>query len=68
MMAGCYTLDLYCENADVWPDPLHAYNEFPRTYIHELGSVCRSNARRDGWLIGDGDHQLCPRCSGKVND
>lgn len=60
MIAGCYTLDLYCDNYDCMD------KDFPHQYINELGNVCRSNARKDGWFIGK-EKQLCPKCSGKYN-
>ncbi len=61
MLAGGYTLDLYCDNQEVTD---HKYGEFPHQYVHELGSTCRRRARKDGWLIKPG-RQLCPQCSGK---
>jgi hypothetical protein len=66
MLAGCYTLDLYCDN----PNHVWEYHEFPDQYFHELGSVCRQAARKRGWkftkdrLTGDPVH-ICPKCSGK---
>jgi|OpeIllAssembly_1097287.scaffolds.fasta_scaffold00112_9 hypothetical protein len=62
MQAGCYTLDLYCDAEN----PDHQYGEFPHQFFHERGSVCRSRARRAGWILSrrpGGD--LCPKCSGK---
>jgi hypothetical protein len=79
-MVGTYTLHLYCDNYDaegtfgdykLLPGGYgrvdsngHVWNEFPHTYIHELGSKCRTSARRDGWFLGK-DKQFCPKCSGK---
>lgn len=59
--AGCYTLDLYCDETS----SSHEHNEFPHVYIHQLGSVCRSLARRDGWIIGR-SRDICPKCSKKT--
>ncbi len=61
MIAGCYTLDLYCDEES----PDHVYDEFPHQYTHEFGSTCRRKARKDGWHISK-DLQLCPKCSGIV--
>jgi hypothetical protein len=64
---GCYTLDLYCdnENAENCGDGIHGYKEFPITFTHEKGSVCRSMARKDGWILGKDGSAICPKCSGK---
>ena len=59
MNAGCYDLALYCDG----PGP-HEYDEFPKHYTDELGSVCRRRARKAGWIIGK-ERDLCPKCSGK---
>jgi hypothetical protein len=58
-----YLLDLYCdaENEE------HEFNEFPHQFFHEFGATCRANARKSGWhLSKDGEHDLCPKCSGKL--
>jgi len=78
MMAGGYTLDLYCDNKgegfyDIWKgDSLydkfgHQHNEFPHQFYNEFGSTCRRLARISGWYIGR-EKQLCPKCSGKVTN
>lgn len=68
--AGMYALDLYCDK--VGPnlpgkatDGVHKWDEFPHQYTNELGSVCRSAARRDGWIITNDGGSICPKCSGK---
>jgi hypothetical protein len=59
--AGCYALDLYCDNTS----GDHDFSEFPKQYTGELGTTCRANARKAGWIIrGDGSC-ICPKCSGK---
>ena len=67
---GCYTLHLYCDNDrrdDLRaPDGVHVWNEFPHEYTDEYGSKCRSEARRDGWILGKRGAALCPKCSGKA--
>jgi hypothetical protein len=60
-MDGSWTLKVDGEYTD---DYGHEFGEFPHTYIDELGSVCRRNARREGWLLGK-EQELCPKCSGK---
>lgn len=67
MIAGAYTLDLYCENSpENQEDGLHRYQEFPHQYIDEFGSKCRSRARAAGWkldlLTG---RAWCPKCNSK---
>ena len=57
--AGCYTLDLYCDNPDC-----DRKGFGPDQYTAETGATCRRNARQRGWLI-TADRQLCPACSGK---
>lgn len=68
MQVGCYTLDLYCDNAKQWPDDLgHDYGEFPWSYTGELGSKCRAKARKAGWkLLPDGG-AICPKCNKRSN-
>jgi len=66
VIVGCYTLELYCDNRKPYPeDEVHGYSEFPHQYTDELGSVCRRDARRDGWVLGKGGAATCPKCSGK---
>lgn len=59
--AGCYALDLYCDN----PNGEHKYGEFPHQYTAELGSECRSKARKAGWVFKRDGTCICPKCSGK---
>ncbi len=65
MWAGCYTLDLYCENYDPKNRGVHDWNEFPHQFTNELGSVCRAKARKEGWIIKKDGTAICPKCSGK---
>ena len=65
MIVGCYTLDLYCDNAGEYPDGIHEYKEFPREFTDEYGSKCRKMARKEGWTLNLKDGTaLCPKCSG----
>jgi hypothetical protein len=61
---GCYTLDLYCDNEKPG-DGVHGYEEFPHTFCHERGSVCRATARKAGWILGNDGSAICPKCSRK---
>jgi hypothetical protein len=68
--AGCYSLDLYCDNAKPplpgqATDGVHAWDEFPHQFTDELGSVCRAEARKAGWIIRMDGSCICPKCSGK---
>ena len=67
---GCYTLDLYCDMAEsvIYPDKVHEYGEFPKTYTAEFGSECRKMARKDGWIIRRDGTVICPKCSKKVRN
>lgn len=60
MMAGCYTLDLYCDadNED------HKRIEFPQQFTGWDRSEAFAAARKRGWSISP-KRQLCPLCSGK---
>lgn len=60
---GIYTLDCYCDRADA---DNHPYMEFPHQYTDELGSRCRTMARKDGWLLDFRLQKfLCPKCNPK---
>ncbi len=66
MIAGCYTLHLYCDNYDstVLGCNGHEYNEFPHQYHAELGSTCRAKARAAGWQVNyKTGEAICPRCN-----
>lgn len=63
--AGCYTLDLYCdESGFTGRDDVHAWGEFPHQFTAELGTRCRERARKAGWLIR-GSKAWCPKCNPK---
>ena len=66
MIAGCYTLDLYCDNYN--PEALacngHRFGEFPHQYHDELGSKCRAQAKADGWKVNyKTGAATCPKCN-----
>lgn len=67
MIAGCYSLDLYCENYNgkgPWPDEHgHGFDTFPKQYIDEFGSACRRMARADGWVLRQDGKAYCPTCN-----
>jgi hypothetical protein len=59
MQFGVYTLDLYCDKkVSSKHDYLH---QTPTQFISELGSVCRTLAKKAGWKINTGE-TLCPSC------
>jgi hypothetical protein len=66
VIAGCYTLHLYCENYDpnVSGCNGHRYDEFPHQFYDELGSVCRPQAKRAGWSVNyKTGRAICPKCT-----
>lgn len=79
MWAGCYSLDLYCDNADGGPghyhiqkngdlfdDAGHYVGEFPVRLTGETGSSLRRKAREWGWVIRADGSAVCPKCSGNL--
>lgn len=79
MWAGCYSLDLYCDNQGCAKEYRtdtagclvdkhgHTWGEFPHQYTGEFGADCKRRARKAGWVIKPGGVALCPKCSGKAN-
>lgn len=66
--AGCYSLDLYCDNSkNGGDDGIHRWDEFPHQYNDEFGATCRAIARKDGWVIRKDGTCICPKCSGNLN-
>lgn len=69
MIAGCYSLDLYCDNVDhkapAWPDKRgHQWGEFPHQYTGEFGADCMARAKLAGWKINrKTGAALCPNCN-----
>ncbi len=64
VIAGTYTLHLYCDNLGNFPDGTHEFREFPWEYTDEYGSNCRSRARQAGWRIDwKKGIALCPKCN-----
>lgn len=67
MIAGGYTLDLYCDKSN----ELHAYDEFPHTFISDEKNgktLCFREARKAGWKITRDRTAICPKCNGKKTD
>lgn len=70
MIVGCYSLDLYCRFTGIdnpadyraESEELHGTREFPQNYTDEYGSVCRRNARKDGWKLLRDSTAICPKC------
>lgn len=69
MIVGCYSIHLYCDNAENLHgtgDDEHDFHEFPHEFTGETRGECMKEARRRGWLINlSADKALCPKCSGK---
>jgi hypothetical protein len=66
MIAGCYSLHLYCDNYTIESVQRgeHEFEEFPHEYTDELGSKCRAEARRDGWKFNwKHGAAICPKCN-----
>lgn len=61
MIAGAYSLHLYCDNES----DDHAYKEFPHEYVDEFGSSCRRRARKAGWKLYRDGRAICPKCNMK---
>ena len=73
MIAGAYSLDLYCDNAEgSWrgrsrDDYGHVYDEFPHNFTAETRQECIKQARDNGWLVNYYKNKdLCPKCSKKA--
>lgn len=70
MIAGCYLLDLYCDNYDetVLGCKGHKFDEFPHQFTDEIGSRCRTMARKKGWRVNyKTGAATCPKCNKPPN-
>jgi hypothetical protein len=70
VIAGCYTVDLYCENADSGSPGKRgecptSWHYFPSQYTGETWGECIRQARRRGWTVTRDRLAYCPDCSGK---
>lgn len=69
MIVGCYTLDLYCDGASDCRNRKAQYDGSesmrpPARYIGETGSECRTQARKDGWLLNlKYQTAICRKCA-----
>jgi hypothetical protein len=72
MIVAGYALDLYCDNYlasrkfdnNLIDEFGHRWDAFPVQYTGELGSKCRKQARKAGWLLNFQTGQaLCPHCN-----
>ena len=70
-IVGCYSLDLYCENFDIYEREVedkfgHRYDDFPDEFTGYDRAECFRNARKAGWVINVRKHTAyCPKCSHK---
>jgi hypothetical protein len=65
MIAGCYTLDLYCDTPGC---PMGRCEDGapPFQATDEKGSTCRKKARQAGWWLNNkSGAALCPSCAAK---
>lgn len=51
-----FTLDLYCDG------PMSRHIQSPKTYSAETEELAKAKAEKDGWLFGEDDKCLCPKC------
>jgi hypothetical protein len=71
VVVGCYSVELYCENAENDSDGKRGdcpdfWSSFPHVYTGETYGQCARQARRAGWVLTrDRRHAYCPKCSGK---
>lgn len=60
MIAGCYSLDLYCDYCD--RNTCTGSNR-PDKFNAETGGECRKNARKRGWRLDwSAGLAKCPAC------
>ena len=67
MMAGGYTLDLYCIHMGEFPDAAgHPYGYFPKQFFGETFSACMKQAKQAGWrYTRTKEDVICPLCVAK---
>lgn len=58
MIAGCYTLDCYCD----CDNPEHKYNEFPHQFTGATYGTSVRAARAAGWRFLRDGQAKCPKC------
>lgn len=67
MIVGCYTVDLYCENAEgVQATCSVGYGyKGPPQYVGQTEGECLRAARADGWLFTRDRPRkaYCPKCA-----
>lgn len=66
MLAGCYTLDLYCDSDEGHPADYGFRMETrdgAAQFTGETSAEAKRTARQAGWRLGEKEH--CPRHNGK---
>jgi len=63
MEVGCYTLNLYCDRKPCAVSDRYDLDKMWE-YTDEIGSVCRTAARKDGWIFHKNNTVSCPYCNG----
>lgn len=62
MEAGCYTLDLYCDDPNHGARHPHRVSSLDAQYIGQTYADCKRQAKADGWKWVD-DKNICKRCT-----
>lgn len=71
MIAGCYSLDLYCRHQDGVYDEDHRLNgqlnyvSYPASYTGATEDDCKKQARRYGWVFNRDGDVTCRLCANK---
>ncbi len=67
MIVGCYSMDLYCENAEASSTVCRVGWGYhgPPVYTGRTEAECIRQARGDGWLITNDRPRkaYCPKCA-----
>lgn len=75
MIAGCYSLDLYCRNymptiGESQKECLlvdqNGLHNFPKIFAGHTEGECKRQARKLGWSFQRDNDVTCPACNGKL--
>lgn len=66
MIAGGYTIDLYCDNEPCkWQTEEPLRNDYCASIYGTDERDCKRQARRKWWRLTRDDKAICPYCTGK---